>query len=578
MTPTLRFCSLLLLSAACTSFAHATDAVPAPGSLLGEIIHKEITAADVTVERVGSSIAIDAIGEPVSAVTLAAPRWVDATVKMPAHAVVDGSMAPVDPKGKPIHFRVILPAVWQKRSAQLGGSGFNGVIPNLTHAQYLRRGFVTYGSDSGHQIDPSRRGEKGAEALARDDWALNDEVIKNFGYMQMKKTRDAAMVIMERVYGERPRFNYYIGGSQGGREALTVAQRYPADYDGISAHVPVVSMSTLMLAPTLVRIKEKPLTGWITPAKVKAITHEFIRQADKLDGLADGVINNYMGARALFDMSQGDPKRDPWAALRAPNGIDPDPNDTSSAAKLTDEQIETLKFVYSRYPFPSPMANGTTSFGMWVPSTDPSAGSMIHRARFRGQEGADENAPVYTSIGVLGVTGFMMQDLTANPLDFSEQRYAERRALISKWIDSTNPDLSAFYRRGGKLIAVIGTNDMTASTGAQLDYFQSVIDTMGRETVDAFARFWVLPQTGHGLAGKSYEVNGDGQPTTVFDIPNTFDRLGTLIAWVEKNQAPDKTVIVTSGDRSLPMASYPNYPRYIGGPTDRDTSYQSTAP
>src|SRR5690606_36942748 len=95
-----------------------------------------------------------------------------------------------------------------------------------------------------------------------NDWALNDEAIKNLGYMQMKKTRDAAMVIMERVYGEKPRFNYYIGSSQGGREALTVAQRYPADYDGIIADVPILGFSTLMLAPELIRIQEKPAANW----------------------------------------------------------------------------------------------------------------------------------------------------------------------------------------------------------------------------------------------------------------------------------------------------------------------------
>ena len=90
-----------------------------------------------------------------------------------------------------------------------------------------------------------------------DDWTLNEEAIKNLGYAQMKKTHDAAMVVIERAYGERPRFNYYIGTSQGGREALTVAQRYPADYDGIAANVPIiVGFSTLMLAPELIRIHE----------------------------------------------------------------------------------------------------------------------------------------------------------------------------------------------------------------------------------------------------------------------------------------------------------------------------------
>ncbi len=82
-----------------------------------------------------------------------------------------------------------------------------------------------------------------------------------------------------------PRFNYYIGNSQGGREALTVAQRYPADYDGILATVPVVSLSSLQLAPVRIRIQEKPEANWVTPAKVNAIRGEFMRQCDKLDGL-----------------------------------------------------------------------------------------------------------------------------------------------------------------------------------------------------------------------------------------------------------------------------------------------------
>jgi len=122
--------------------------------------------------------------------------------------------------------------------------------------------------------------------------------------MQMKKTHDAAMVVIQRAYGERPRFNYFTGGSQGGREALTVAQRYPADYSGVIANVPIVSFSSLMLAPELIRIQEKALSHQVTRAKTSAIRAEFMRQCDHLDGLTDGVINNYMACRAIFDVRQ----------------------------------------------------------------------------------------------------------------------------------------------------------------------------------------------------------------------------------------------------------------------------------
>jgi pimeloyl-ACP methyl ester carboxylesterase len=559
----------------------AADAIPAPGSKLPPFTgDRVITAADVTVEKVGTSIPASAIGEPVGGVTLSLPRWVEATDNAVAHALVEGSIAPKGPQGKPINFRVLLPASWSRRAIQMGGGGMNGMVPMLRgeNPGSATAGFARYGSDSGHQMGgfggPGARGGGGGS-----DWALNEEAIRNLGYLQMKKTHDAAMVIMERVYGERPRFNYYVGSSQGGREALTVAQRYPADYDGIIADVPIVSFSTLMLAPELIRIQEKPQSNWVTRAKVNAIRGEFMRQADQLDGLADGVINNYMAARTLFDLSQGDPKRNPWAALRAPDGVDPDPADTSANVRLTDGQIETLKFVYSRYPFATPLANGVRSFGMWVPNTDPSGSGLIETRRYRGQEGAGDNAPIHGHLGVLGVTGFLMQNLAANPLDYVEGGpLNKRREQLSEWLDSTNPDLSAFYKRGGKMIVTIGTDDTLASPGAQLDYYQSVLAKMGREQVDAFARFFVLPQTGHGLSGKSSGTTGDGQSVPSFQIPNRFDKTALLTAWVERNEAPGKTVIVTAGGRSLPMCSYPNYPRYKGGPPESAASYESTAP
>ena len=380
-------------------------------------------------------------------------------------------------------------------------------------------GFVTYGSDSGHQSG-GRAARGGAGGAAARDWALNDEAMKNLGYMQMKKTHDAAMVLIERIYGERPRFNYYIGTSQGGREALTVAQRYPADYDGIVANVPIVGFSSLMLAPELIRIQEKPAANWVTPAKVNAIRGEFMRQCDGLDGLADGIINNYMACRAIFDVTQGAPGRHPWAAKRCPDNVDPNPADTTAAACLTDGQISTLEFVYRRYLFATPLANGVKSFGMWVPNTDPSGSGLIADARYRGQEGAADNAPMHSHLGVLGVTGFLMRDLAANPLDYVEGGPLNaRREEISRSLDSTNPDLRPFAARGGKMIVTIGTNDTLASPGAQLDYYQSVLDTMGRAAVDRFARLFVMPQAGHGLSGTVYGVDGAGD-----DDPDARDR------------------------------------------------------
>lgn len=203
---------------------------------------------------------------------------------------------------------------------------------------------------------------------------------------------------------------------------MTVAQRYPVEYDGILATVPVVSLSSLQVAPVRIRIHEKPEANWITPAKVNAIRGEFMRQCDKLDGLVDGIINNYMACRAIFDVSQPTPDRQPWAAKRCPNNIDPNPADTSNNACLTDGQISTLQRTYSRYPFKSALANGVMSF------------------------------------------------------------------------------------------------------------------------------------------------------------PNGFNRLDVLMDWVEKEVVPGKSLIVTAGEKSLPLCSYPAYPEYVGGPSGSASSYVCAAP
>src|SRR6185436_893387 len=606
-----------------TAYAAAGNQAPAPA---GDDI--SIASDACTTAKLGSDVPVEKIGEPVRRITLAAPTWTAETATSRAYCRVEGVIEPVDTNAtaRPINFAVALPAKWSHRAVQLGGGGMNGTVPNLTGGagpgtpSLLARGTATYGSDSGHQagfggfgppgggggarpglpgrlngVPPGGPGRAAADgrpggdapaaaprgrgpAPGSDDWALNEEAIANLGYMQMKKTHDAAFVIIERLYGARPRFNYYIGSSQGGREALTVAQRYPADYDGIAANVPIVGFSTLMLAPELIRIQEKPSANWITPAKVNAIRSEFMRQCDKLDGLADGIMNNYMACRAIFDVKQGAKNRHPWAAKRCPGNVDPNPADTSADACLTDGQISTLEFVYTRYPFAQPLANGQKSFGMWLPNTDPSGSGLIMGARFQGKEGAAAHPAMHRHLGALGVPGFLMNDLAANPLDYVEGgKWSARRAELSAWLDATNPDLSAFEKRGGKMIVAIGTNDTLASPGAQLDYYQAVLDKMGRSKVDSFGRLYVLPQTGHGLSGTIYGTDCDGKQIESKPIPNTFDRFALLVDWVENGKAPGKSITVTAGGRSLPMCSYPEYPKYKKGPVETAESYGCSA-
>jgi hypothetical protein len=154
-----------------------------------------------------ASIGLPTTGATIAAADLiaAAPQTVvgeRAVLATPEYCKVTGSIAPIDLSAPPINFQVNLPASWNRKIAQMGGSGNNGVIPvALTtgmqwgpesippNAPYaLSRGFVTYGSDSGHQT--AGRGAAGA-APPPPDWTTNDEALTNFAYAQMKKTQNS---------------------------------------------------------------------------------------------------------------------------------------------------------------------------------------------------------------------------------------------------------------------------------------------------------------------------------------------------------------------------------------------------
>jgi hypothetical protein len=161
-------CALVALSGFGALFA--AQSAQAPAASLGRLAQaKTTTEADCSTARVGEAIPMSAIGEPVGAVTIAAPRWVAGTDTLQARCEVDGSIEPVDRSAtaRPIRFRVWLPAEWNGRAVQQGGGGMNGSIPDLSGARYpiggrsaAQLGFTTFGSDSGHQMTPGPQDSK----------------------------------------------------------------------------------------------------------------------------------------------------------------------------------------------------------------------------------------------------------------------------------------------------------------------------------------------------------------------------------------------------------------------------------
>src|SRR5690349_3657259 len=207
----------------------------------------------------------------------------------PAFCKLLGHIDPTDPKAPPIKFQVNLPVEWNGRSLQYGGGGFNGVLITglalppaypFDKPSPLARGFVTYGTDSGHESKPGEPPQL---------FALNDEAFENFAHRAYKEVRAAAVALMQRAYGKAPEKMYFMGSSEGGREGLTMAQRYPDDFDGILARVPVINWVGLQHAGTRSGLATMG-AGWINPVQVKLVADAVRAVCDKADGSDDALV------------------------------------------------------------------------------------------------------------------------------------------------------------------------------------------------------------------------------------------------------------------------------------------------
>jgi feruloyl esterase len=460
-----------------------------------------------------------------------------------------GAVAPVDPNAPPVNFEVNLPADWNGKAVQYGGGGSNGVL--ITGLAPLRdarrdtpvpvaRGFATWGTDSGHD------NRKLPEPRA---FALNDEALVNMAYAAYKKTHDVGVRIATAFYGRAPSKTYFYGGSEGGREALTMAQRFPADFDGIVSVVPVSNYT----GANLMRAKLAQLQrdgGWINPAKAKLIHNAVNAACDKLDALDDGVISAYEKCLSTFDVG----------TLRCPNGAD------TGDGCLSDKQIEADRLVHRPYQYPFAMKNGVTAFPGWTYGSELQPGGMV--ATITGTELPQfpiKDAKVQ-SVGWVNADGFVRyyftRDPKFNPLQFLPEKFAGRIKEISELFDATDPDLSAFQARGGKLILKGNGADYQRSVLQEIDYYKSVVTKMGQDRVNQFMRFYVTPGVNHPGNG----VMSDGKA-----VPAKLDMLGVLDAWVDAGKAPDILLQVSQEEKapfktiaSRPMCRYPLWPRYDG--------------
>jgi feruloyl esterase len=474
------------------------------------------------------------------------------------YCLVLGAIHPVDPGAPDINFRVNLPTNWNGKAVQMGGGGYDGNIPNTTGKTTLGSGtapltlgYVVFAGDSGHQ----------AKDTNDASFAVNDEALLNFGYMHIKKTRDAAFEIAKARYGKWPKRLYISGGSTGGREGLTAALRWPNDYDGVLSNYPTANFLGLRLWGSFLEHAEYPdqskpptdpayAAGFIPPALANEIAAYAVAQCDGLDGVVDGLVANIPACRALSSQVIDHFK---CSATRPTNCLTP------AFLARTNE-------VYHRgYTLPYPLANGITRYEGYnsLESVIMDLGTNPHLFD-PVQDGPNAH---HVARADQFVKYFVTRDPNFNLDNFDPSNpgvWLDKIQSLSETIDATDPDLSKFMHKGGKIIWLHGTEDPSVAPFANARLYETIAATMGQAQADKFIRFYMVPGLAHG--------GGNFNPV--------WENLAALDNWVENGVAPpDKPVALGNPrvagvpTRERPLCLWPTMWQYVKGDPEKAASF-----
>lgn len=476
----------------------------------------------------------------------------------PASVRANISIAPVDPAAPPIKMGLLLPKEWNGKVVMLGGGGYNGTIPSLytysvapaSQGAYplLAQGYAVFASDSGHQA--------GAAGSRDGSFGTNDEAVANFSGDALKKVSDVAQVLVRRFYGTQPERRYFIGGSTGGREALAVAQKWPADWDGVVAWYPAWNAASLDLQFGRISRAFAQPNAYPSLAQRKLLRDAAIARCDALDGAADGIVSNVAACNAQFDPATAQLNGKPLRCASGGNEGD---------QCLSDAMIAALKTYNTTITFSSPLGSGETQypgFNVWGSDLGQEGSSplqptvnLLAMNTTAPASPAPLTAPYWAVFWDQWVRYFVTRDPQFDSLSLDPQNpgaWAARIQQLTKLQDINSTNLSAFSKRGGKLLMAHGSADVLVSTRATEQYWLRLQQTMGAAAVQGFARYYEVPGYGHA-ASTSFNAN--------------WDSLAALDQWVSAGKAPANPVVTdTAGvpGRTRPLCEYPSWPRYSG--------------
>lgn len=437
---------------------------------------------------------------------------------LPAFCRVAATLKPSDDSD--IKIEVWLPATgWNGNFQAAGNGGWGGSINFAEMANFLRSGFATASTDTGHQ------GSNASFALG------HPEKLKDFGYRAFHEMTVDAKAMIAAYYGNGPRLSFLNQCGGGSRETLAEVQRFPADYDAVGVIGFDGYKTSLHFGQIWVyQATHKEPASYIPPEKYPMIHQAVLDKCDALvDGVKDGLIDNPPGCPF-------DPKE-----IQCKEGDGPN--------CLTAAQVEAARTIYT-------------------PVTNPRTKQKVYSPLFKGSElgwtaqAGPEPFPNALEFFKWVVFADPNWDYKTRPVNFDGDVAAANKPELAV-LSAVDPNLSGFLNRGGKMLIVGGWADSGIAPGSSVDYYKAVQARMGEKQIRDSVRLFMVPGMGHCLGTNGAEAFN-------------FDSLKVLQEWRQGGKAPDQVVTThykngrEAGTRLV--CSYPQVAVYKGTGSSDDAA------
>jgi hypothetical protein len=466
---------------------------------------------------------------------------------LPEHCLVQGMLNPrVGAGGRKfgLGFDLRMPTKWNSRFAFHGGGGLDGrLAPALgdifgsVRPSALARGFAVVSTDGGHRgnwLD----GSFGLDQQARIDYAYN----------ALDKVTLKAKELIEKYYGAAPNYSYFLGCSNGGRQGLIASQRFPLYFDGIVAGDPSIRFSRIAVDQmwnhqVAARIAPKDDKGLpivsraFSDGDLRHVADAVLRRCDALDGLADGMINDWR--RCDFDPGVLTCKADKMDSC------------------LSEAQVDALRDLYAG----PRTSDGKPLYGAY--NYDTGIADPAWRSMHIGSSDTGEWDSADATLGLTNMRHYQLAppDPNLNPMAFDFDRDVERTRHTGAMSDADSTFLETFARHG-KMIVYNGLSDQGMASSVLADWYDEVVSVNG-ESIRESVRLFFIPGMCHCSGGRATD---------------RFDMLEAIVAWVEEGRAPDR--IKATGEAfpgvSRPLCPYPLVARYKSGDVNNAESFVCT--